>query len=76
LLIKGKDHLLTFDAEVGRAAGKLSDKVSAAGRHPGFADVGIAATAKVHGLVVLTCNGKHFQPLGVKFVDPLKQLPG
>jgi predicted nucleic acid-binding protein len=64
-----------LDARTGRIAGALSDKALAAGRHPGFADVAIAATAIAHDLVLLTCNGKHFEPLGVPFVDPIERLP-
>ncbi|MDN2579391.1 hypothetical protein [Aquibium sp. ELW1220] len=41
----------------------------------GYADIAIAATAKVHHLVVLTANGRHFEPLGVPWMDPLKAIP-
>jgi len=53
-----------------RRAGALSDQAKAAGNHPGFADVLIAATATVHGLAVATLNARHFAPLGVDCVDP------
>jgi predicted nucleic acid-binding protein len=75
LISHGEDRILPLDAHVGRVAGALSDQVVAAGRHPGLANVAIAATAKAHGLVVLTRNGKHFEPLGVAFIDPLERLP-
>lgn len=39
-----------------------------------FADVAIAA-ALAHGLLLLTRNGKHFEPLGVAFSDLAEQLP-
>ena len=42
----------------------------AVGRHPGLADVLIAATARVIGADVLTRNVRHFAPLGVVAVDP------
>jgi predicted nucleic acid-binding protein len=42
---------------------------------PVFADVAIAATAKAHGLVLLTRNGRHFASLGVAFIDPIEGLP-
>lgn len=74
LCCQGSERILPFDAQVARTAGTMADQAVAIGRHPGFADVGIAATAKAHGLVVLTCNGKHFQPLGVGTVDPLAGL--
>ena len=64
------DRVLDLDAAVGRRAGALSDRVLAAGRHPGFADVAIAATAAGHDLVLLTRNARHFAPLAVAFIDP------
>lgn len=75
LLDDGSERILPLDARTGRIAGGLSDKALAAGRHPGFADVAIAATALAHDLVLLTRNGKHFEPLGVPFVDPVERLP-
>jgi toxin FitB len=75
LINHGKERILPLDTSVGRVAGAMSDQAVAAGRHPGLADVAIAATAKAHDLAVLTCNGKHFEPLGVAFVDPREQLP-
>jgi len=42
---------------------------------PGFEDVAIAATAKVHGLTVLTRSMRHFWPLGVQVFNPLEALP-
>jgi predicted nucleic acid-binding protein len=44
-------------------------------RHPGFADVAIAALAQHAGLLLLTRNLKHFEPLGVACADPLISLP-
>jgi predicted nucleic acid-binding protein len=38
-------------------------------------DLIIAATASVHGLVVLTRNLRHFEPTGVPTIDPVKSLP-
>ncbi|MEW6707670.1 MAG: type II toxin-antitoxin system VapC family toxin [Pseudomonadota bacterium] len=75
LIAQGATRILALDAQVGRTAGALSDQAVSIGRHPGFADVAIAATAKVHGLTVLTRNGRHFEPLGVRIVDPLDRLP-
>jgi predicted nucleic acid-binding protein len=75
LIRQGPDRILSFDAEAARIAGRLSDKAVAEGRHPGFPDVAIAATAVAHDLVVLTRNGRHFAALDVAFVDPLEELP-
>jgi predicted nucleic acid-binding protein len=66
---------LSFDAKAGQIAGGLSDKATATGRHPGFADVAIAATAVAHDLTIVTRNGSHFAPLEVAFVDPDEKLP-
>jgi len=76
LLAQGAERILALDAKVGRLAGQLSDKATAIGRHPGFADVAIAATAMAYDLTLLTDNGKHFAPLGVSFVKPVEQRPG
>lgn len=75
LVDNGGDRILSFDARTGRIAGSLSDRAITAGRHPGFADVAIAATAIAHDLLLLTRNGKHFAPLGIAFNDPAKGLP-
>jgi hypothetical protein len=64
------DRILSFDLAAARIAGALSDTAEAAGRHPGFADVAIAATAKSRELVVVTLNRRHFEPLGVEIVNP------
>ncbi|MDQ2859591.1 MAG: type II toxin-antitoxin system VapC family toxin [Pseudomonadota bacterium] len=70
LLAHSADRVLAFDARVGRLVGALSDRALAAGRHPGFPDIAIAATAMAHGLVLLTRNGRHFEALSVDFADP------
>jgi len=75
LIENGEQRILPFDARAGRIAGELSDQAIAIGRHPGFADVAIAATAVANGLLVLTHNGKHFTSLGVAFIDPVIELP-
>ena len=75
LLEHGGERVLPFDTKSGRLAGALSDRALAQGRHPGFADIAIAATADAYGLLLLTRNGKHFAPLGIPFADPLEGLP-
>jgi toxin FitB len=64
------DRLLSFDVAAARIAGALGDAAQADGRHPGFADVAIAAIAKSHGFVILTLNLRHFEPLGVETLNP------
>ncbi len=62
--------VLALDDAIARVAGAMTDRACASGRDPGLADVAIAATAAVHGLLVLTRNGKHFAPLGIMHFDP------
>ena len=64
------DRVLPFDLAAARVAGTLSDAAQAAGRHPGFADVAIAAIAKARELVVVTLNQRHFDALGIEVVNP------
>ncbi len=75
LIANGAERVLPLDARSGRAAGDLSDRAFALGRHPGFPDVAIAAIAVVHDLLLLTRNGRHFAPLGISFADPVEALP-
>ena len=75
LLAAYADRILPLDAQSARLAGQISDAAIAQGRHPGFADVAIAALAQNAGLLLLTCNLKHFQSLGVACADPLIALP-
>lgn len=75
LLAAYADRIVPLDAQAARLAGHISDAAIAKGCHPGFADVAIAALAQNAGLLLLTCNIKHFEPLGVACVDPMVTLP-
>jgi len=66
------ERVLPFDLPAARIAGKIGDAALAAGRHPGFPDVAIAAIAMSCELVVVTLTRRHFEPLGVAVVDPFK----
>lgn len=68
-------RILPFDLAVARVAGRLSDQARGQGQAPGFADIAIAATARHHGLTILTRNLRHFAPLGVDVIDPFSALP-
>ena len=68
------DRVLPFDLAAARIAGVLSDAALADGRHPGFADVAIAAIAKSRELVILTLNLRHFDPLGVDTLNPFNAV--
>ena len=67
------NKLLPFDLRCAHAAGQILDDAHA--HQPGFEDIAIAATAQVHGLTVLTRNMRHFEPLGVRVLDPFVALP-
>jgi len=69
------DRVLAVDGDVARVAGVISEDATANGRHPGYPDVLIAATARAHGLLLLTANAKHFDAIGVANADPTKKLP-
>ncbi|WP_354345814.1 hypothetical protein [Phyllobacterium ifriqiyense] len=60
-------------AQEAYAAGAILDRARA--HEPGFDDITIVATADANGLTVLTANEKHFGPTGVKWWNPLKELP-
>lgn len=66
-------RILPFDLRAAHAAGSILDRTRA--HRPGFEDIAIAATAEVHGLTILTDNERHFAPLGVPMLNPLKNLP-
>jgi len=67
------ERILPFGIDEARQAGAILDRARA--HDPGFEDIAIAATAAVRGFTVLTANERHFAPLGVPYVNPLKQLP-
>jgi predicted nucleic acid-binding protein len=69
------DRVLPFDSPTAEIAGALSDLARSCGHAPGFADIAIAATARRHDLIILSRNERHFTPMQVSVVDPLRQLP-
>ena len=68
-------RILAFDVAAARIAGFLSDLARGRGAAPAFADILIAATARSRGLIVLTRNTRHFEPLGVRALNPFERLP-
>lgn len=64
------ERVLPFDLPAARIAGGMDDAARATGRHPGFADIAIAAIAQSHQLVILTTNTRHFEPLGIVVMNP------
>jgi predicted nucleic acid-binding protein len=69
------DRVLPFDSPTAEIAGALSDLARGRGHSPGFADIAIAATARRHGLIILSRNGRHFAPMDASVVDPFRELP-
>ncbi|MDW6020749.1 PIN domain-containing protein [Mesorhizobium sp. BAC0120] len=70
-----RERFLPSDLQVAEQAGRLLDVARATGSDPGFEELAIAATAAAHGLTVLTRNTRHFQPLGIDFLNPFEALP-
>lgn len=69
------ERILALDAPAARLLGRLADEAVAQGRHPGFAEIAIAALAQHGGHTLLTRNLRHFEPLGIACVDPIALLP-
>lgn len=69
------DRVLPFDSATAEIAGALSDLARGRGHAPGFADIAIAATARRHDLTILSRNERHFAPMDIPVVDPLRGLP-
>ena len=65
VLVLYGDRLLGIDAATARRWGQLSALIG----HEG-ADLLIAATALEHGLTVVTRNTRHFEPAGVRVLNP------
>jgi toxin FitB len=69
------DRVLPFDTPTAEIAGALADLARGRGHSPGFADVAIAATARHHGLTILSRNERHFAPMAVAVINPFQKLP-
>ena len=66
-------RVLVVDTAVALAIARLAE--AARPSVVEWKDLIIAATARVHGLTVLTNNLRHFGPTGVPALDPLARLP-
>jgi toxin FitB len=64
------ERMLPVDAAVADAWGRLLAQAENAGTAVGGIDALISATAKVHGLQVVTRNVTHFQHTGVDVISP------
>lgn len=67
------ERVLAINAPVALEAARLAE--AARPTTLDAPDLLIAATAKAHGLTVLTHNLRHFVPTGVLALDPLASLP-
>jgi predicted nucleic acid-binding protein len=67
-------RILVLNIGIARLAGRLSDFARGRAHEPGFTDLVIAATARSHGLQVLTRNLRHFTILDVPAHDPFAEL--
>ncbi len=63
-------RVLPVTAEVARVSGQLRGRLQARGDTRTQADMMIAATAKVHGLTLVTRNVQHFGDCGVPILNP------
>ena len=63
-------RVLPVDAVVADESGRLLARAERAGSAVGGTDALIAATAKVHGLHVVTRNVRHFGVTGVDVISP------
>ena len=63
-------RILPVDLEVARLWGRLTANAQRRGRRIAAPDGLIAATARVHGLPVMTRNVSHFIPADVEVVNP------
>lgn len=69
------ERVLPFDTATAEIAGALNDLARGRGHSPGFADVAIAATARRHGLTILSRNERDFRPMDLTVTDPFQALP-
>lgn len=69
------NRILPIDLDTARLVGALTDQARGQGHDPGWADLAIAASARRHGVTLLTRNLRHFHPLGVTALDPFAALP-
>lgn len=68
-------RVLQIDRNIAVRWGKLTDHCARKGIALGQADGLIAATALERGMSVVTGNVKHFEPTGVKVIDPCGAEP-
>ena len=75
ILVFHGDRIVPVDDAIALRAGELMAKARANGVEAGAEDAWIAATADLRGMTALTNNVRHFQPMGVAFLNPFENLP-
>ncbi len=63
-------RVLSVDAEIANAWGRIMARGQAAGRPVGTMDAFIAATAEQHDLTLVTRNVRDFDALGIQLINP------
>jgi toxin FitB len=69
------NHILSVDLETSHTWGELTAAAQKAGKTVPASDGLIAATARRHGLHVMTRNTDHFEPTGVLLLNPWIHKP-
>lgn len=64
------DRVLAFDAQTAEDWGRIVGRASASGRTKPSIDMQIAATARHHGMTLVTRNVKDMDGVGVEVVNP------
>ena len=64
------DRILSFDTKAARMWGKLKGRHEQSGRSYPNNDLQIAVLALVHRLPLVTANGRDFEGLGIKLINP------
>lgn len=64
------DRILPFDRDAAIAWGDLAARALTQGKTLPIVDSQIAATAKAHGLTLVTRNVRHFSELGIDLLNP------
>jgi predicted nucleic acid-binding protein len=67
------DRILPLDAAVALCIPRLAERARPTTIE--LVDLIVAATAEIHGCRVLTRNLRHFEPTGVRAIDPTVALP-
>jgi predicted nucleic acid-binding protein len=64
------DLILPFGLREAQAWGRIAAPFELSGQPAALVDSQIAATARVHGLTVVTRNSRHFERFGVQLLNP------